>query len=246
MKNNFFYQKSFSNIYAKPNVKSEVTSQILYGERFKVLKKKKDWIKIRTLYDNYIGFLKRSKFGDKFKPSHKVFKLKTRVFKKVKNKFIPSKSFLYFASKITFKNYNSKFLEFEKGKWIKKKDLKPLNYHENNFPKILKMFLKSKYLWGGKTAQGIDCSALIQIYYFFNNIYFPRDTKDQIKFLKKTKNLKLYKKDKLLYWKGHVAFKLNKNMLIHAYGPKKKVVIMNTNKTIKEIKENAKLILKSI
>ena len=108
------------------------------------------------------------------------------------------------------------------------------------------MFLKSKYLWGGKTAQGIDCSALIQIYYFFNNIYFPRDTKDQIRFLKKTKNIKLYKKDKLLYWKGHVAFKLNKNMLIHAYGPKKKVVIMNTNKTIKEIKENAKLILKSI
>ena len=77
----------------------------------------------------------------------------------------------------------------------KKKRLKTtLIIMKTIFQKILKMFLKSKYLWGGKTAQGIDCSALIQIYYFFNNIYFPRDTKDQIKFLKKLKILNCIKK----------------------------------------------------
>ena len=108
------------------------------------------------------------------------------------------------------------------------------------------MFLNSKYLWGGKTANGIDCSALVQLYFYFNNVFFPRDTKDQIKFIKKTKNPKLYIKDKLLYWKGHVAICLNKSLLIHAYGPKKKVVIMRINKTIKEIKKNAKLNLKKI
>jgi hypothetical protein len=49
-----------------------------------------------------------------------------------------------------------------------------------------------------------------------------------------------------MYWKGHVSFVLNKNLLIHAYGPKKKVVIMKINKTIKEIKKNTNLDLKLI
>ena len=246
MKNNFFYQKSLANIHAKPNTNSEVISQILYGESFKILGKKKEWIKIKTNYDNYIGYIKYLNFPKIFKPSFKIYKQKAKIFQKIKGKFKPTKNFLYFATKIPFKNSNNSFIEFDKNRWIKKKDVKKEDYYERNSNKIFKLFLNSKYLWGGKTANGIDCSALVQLYFYFNNVFFPRDTKDQIKFIKKTKNPKLYIKDKLLYWKGHVAICLNKSLLIHAYGPKKKVVIMRINKTIKEIKKNAKLNLKKI
>ena len=54
-----------------------------------------------------------------------------------------------------------------------------------NFVKIFKKFLNVKYVWGGKTFQGIDCSALIQIFFYYNNSFYPRDTKDQIKYTKK-------------------------------------------------------------
>ena len=246
MKNNYFYQKPLANIYAKPSKKSEVVSQILFGENFKILSKKKNWLKIKTDYDNYYGFIKNEKFTGKFKPTHKVYKLKATIFKKKKNKFVSSRSFLYFASRISFKNLNGQFIEFKKNNWLKRKDLKPIDFTEKNITKLFKLFLNTKYLWGGKTCKGIDCSALIQIYFYFNNIFFPRDTKDQIKFLKKNKNNKLYKNDNLMYWKGHVSFVLNKNLLIHAYGPKKKVVIMKINKTIKEIKKNTNLDLKLI
>ena len=143
-------------------------------------------------------------------------------------------------------NSGQHFVEFKKNKWIKKRDLKLIDYYEKNISKILRFFLNTKYLWGGKTSEGIDCSALIQIYFHFNNIFFPRDTKDQIKFIKRNKNFRLYKKDKLMYWKGHVAYILSKNLLIHAYGPKKKVIIMKINKTIDEIKKNTNLDLKLI
>jgi len=116
---------------------------------------------------------------------------------------------------------------------------------EKRFFKILKLFLNIKYFWGGKSSNGIDCSALVQIYYLFNNIYFPRDTKDQIKFLKKRKRNEFNKRI-LLYWKGHVAVCLNKNTLIHAYGPKKRVVIMKKDKTIEEIKKNTNLEIKKL
>jgi len=143
-------------------------------------------------------------------------------------------------------NFSGQFIEFKKNSWVKKKDLKPVNFNEKNISKILRLFLNTKYLWGGKTSKGIDCSALIQMYFYFNNIFFPRDTKDQVKFLKKNKINKLYKNDNLMFWKGHVSFVLNKNLLIHAYGPKKKVVIMKINKTIEEIKRNTNLDLKLI
>ena len=61
MKNNFF-NYSVANIYSKPSYNSDVSSQILYGEKFKILSKKKRWIKIKTSYDNYVGFIKKSKF----------------------------------------------------------------------------------------------------------------------------------------------------------------------------------------
>ncbi len=113
----------------------------------------------------------------------------------------------------------------------------PIKYREDLFKRV-SIFKNVKYKWGGKSCNGIDCSALIQIFYKFNNLYCPRDTKDQIRYFK---NKKMISKNALIFWKGHVALCLSKSKLIHAYGPKKKVLIMDINKTIKLIKKTAKL-----
>ena len=138
-----------------------------------------------------------------------------------------------------------KFIEYEKNKWIKKKYLKKIDYVEKNYLKILKMFINTRYFWGGKSYKGIDCSAILQIYFYFNGKFFPRDTKDQIKYLKKNKK-RNYKKGDIIFWKGHVAICINSKKLIHAYGPKKKVLIMPINYTIKNIERTANLKVKKI
>ena len=86
MKNNFFYKKESSNIYKKSSRFSEITSQILYGEKFKILSKKKNWIKIKTSFDNYIGYIKNENFMYNFKPTHKIFVLKASIFDKKKKR----------------------------------------------------------------------------------------------------------------------------------------------------------------
>ena len=103
------------------------------------------------------------------------------------------------------------------------------------------MFKNVKYKWGGKSFKGIDCSALVQVCINFNNKFCPRDAKDQVRFFKKNIRLKSIKKNDIIYWKGHVAVALSKNKLIHAYGPLKKTIMMNINKTIKKIEKTAKL-----
>ena len=244
MKSNFL-NSSLKNIYSKPSSNSEVLSQILYGEKFKILKKKKGWVKIKTSYDNYIGYIKNDNFYENFKPEQKIFKLKSKIFIKKNNKFLPTKKFLYFASGVSYLNKYKNFIEFKKNNWIKKSDTKEISHQEKNFLKIIKLFLNSKYLWGGKTSDGIDCSALIQVYFYYNRIFFPRDSKDQIKFCKKKSKKRLSKGD-IIFWKGHVGLCLNNSKFIHAYGPKKKVIIMPTKFAINLIYKTAKLVVKKI
>jgi cell wall-associated NlpC family hydrolase len=101
-------------------------------------------------------------------------------------------------------------------------------------------------VWGGKTYNGIDCSALLQLFYYYNNSFYPRDTKDQIKYSKKQLKRKVFKKGDLIFWKGHVAVCINSKKLIHAYGPEKKVLIMSITKTIERIERIAGLSIKKI
>ena len=243
MQNNFYFIGSFSNIYKKPSKKSEITSQILYGEKFKILSKNKNWIKIKILLDNYTGFIKNSKYLEKFNPKYKVSSLKARIFKRPG---IRSNSWLPLLSKLSILDQNKNYVKIEKNKWIKKTDIKKLNYKNKNFVKIFKKFLNVKYVWGGKTFKGIDCSALLQIFFYYNNSFYPRDTKDQIKYTKNNSKKRKFKKGDIIFWKGHVAMCLNSKQLIHAYGPEKKVVIMPIIETINRIQKTAKLKIKKI
>ncbi len=244
MKNNFS-NINLTNIYSKPSSNSEVTSQILYGEKFQIISKNKNWIKIKTKYDNYFGFIKNKKFLKKFKATHKISRLKAKIFKKKNGRFLFTKNFLYFGSGINAIKSQKKYFKFDKNKWIKKNNTKKIDHYEKDFNKILKLFLNTRYLWGGRTARGIDCSALVQIYFFYNRIFFPRDSKDQKKFCKKKTNKKFSKGD-IIFWKGHVGLCIDRSKFIHAYGPKKKVLIMPTNKTIELINKTANLKVKKV
>ena len=247
MQNSYFCNKPYINLYEFGSLRSKISSQLLYGEKFKVLGKKKKFLKIKTDYDNYICYIKLSKFTKDFKETNKVSALKSRIYTSPNNlKKSKTKKFLPFASKIQIIKKKNNFVMFEKNKWLIKKDIDQINQKNKNVLKILKLFLNCKYKWGGKTFNGIDCSALIQLIYKFNNKFFPRDTVDQIKFKKGTKKKIKFRVGDIIYWKGHVAICISSKKLIHAYGPRKKVLVMEINKAIKLIKKTANLEVKKI
>ena len=234
-----YFTNNFSviNLYKKPSLKSEVVTQIIYGESFSISKKSKKWLKIKIKEDNYKGYILNKKYSTFLKPTHKVISLKAKIFKfpnKVK------KNEITFGSKIKVIENNSKFFKFANG-WVKKDDVKTIAYKEKNPFKKITSFKNIRYKWGGKSFKGIDCSALVQIFLHFNNKFCPRDAKDQVKYFKKNIKLKDIKKNDIIYWKGHVAVALSGKKLIHAYGPMKKTVIMDINHTIKKIEQTAKL-----
>ncbi|MDC6465248.1 NlpC/P60 family protein [Pelagibacteraceae bacterium] len=230
---------SFVNVYETKSLRSKIVTQLLYGDTFQKIKGNKFWLKIKCVLDNYTGYiLKKKNFPDQ-KNTHKIFNLYAELYSKpnIKNKINKK---LSFGSRIKVTEKRGSFYKFSNF-WIKKKDLKMINYETRNIFKYIKKFKNTRYKWGGKHFSGIDCSGLIQIFFNFNNKYCPRDSKDQIKYFKKKVILKNIKKNDLIFWKGHVAVAISRHKLIHAYGPLKKTVIMQTEKTIARIYKTANL-----
>ena len=235
MRNNI----SVINVYKKKSVKSEIVTQLLYGDTFKRLKKIGSWIKIKNDTDNYKGYIKNNNFPSNQKNTHKIYKLYANLYFKpnLKSKI---KKKISFGSKVKIIEKKNSFYKFD-NLWIKKKDLKKINYKTNNIFKNINKFINTKYKWGGKCFTGVDCSGLIQLFFNFNNKFCPRDAKDQIRYFKKKIELKNISKNDLIFWKGHVAVATSKNSLIHAYGPFKKAVKIPINTTIERIYKTASL-----
>jgi len=237
---NKYYTNNYPiiNVYKKTSLKSEIVTQMIYGESFKIINELSQWMKIRIKEDGYTGYLKKRKFNSYLEPTHKISVLYSNIYKN--SNFKKKVGKLSYASKIKVEKINGRFAKFQ-NKWIETKNIKPIKFKNKNFFKDIKKFIGVKYKWGGKTFAGIDCSALIQVCLNFNNKSFPRDTGQQINFLKKKINLKNIKKNNIIYWKGHVALALSDKKLIHAYGPRKKTLIMDIQKTIDQIKKTASL-----
>ena len=239
MRNKFSNNYPIINLYKKKSITSKIVTQMLYGENFAILRRYGNWCKIKLHTDNYVGFIIEKKFAKPSKPTHKVSVLAAKVYEKPSDKAKQNKK-LTFSSKICAKEKYGSFIKFE-NQWIKTKNLKPINYKDKNIFSKINLFKGIKYKWGGKNFNGLDCSALVQLFFNFNNKFCPRNTKDQLNYFKKKIKLQNIKKNDLIFWKGHVAIILSKNKLIHAYGPSKKVSIMNINYAIKRIEKTANL-----
>ena len=78
-----YFTNNFSviNLYKKPSVKSEIVTQMIYGDSFSIYKKSKKWLKIKIKEDNYKGYILNKKYSNFLKPTHKVNTLKAKIFK---------------------------------------------------------------------------------------------------------------------------------------------------------------------
>ena len=68
------------NVYKKKTKKSQIVTQLLYGDTFKKLTQKGSWIKIKNNLDGYIGYIKNRKFSSNHKNTYKVSVLQSNLY----------------------------------------------------------------------------------------------------------------------------------------------------------------------
>jgi hypothetical protein len=163
----------------EPSDKSEIVSQVLFGEHFQILEVSKQWSKIKLQFDDYEGWVDSKQYQIISESSYnqlceEVIVLNSDLIEYVTgpNNFLmpiplgSSLSFLNF-NEININNYD---FEGMKISGIKAK----ANIVNTSF-----MYLNSPYLWGGKTPFGIDCSGFTQMVYKLNGYHLLRDASQQ-------------------------------------------------------------------
>ena len=198
---------------------SEMVSQLLYGECYKIVEKRKNWVKIRLEWDGYEGWIDQNQQN---KISRESFDKITQSTLKISIdlvNYITTKENLLFPVLIGsdlrgLKTLRHRFEgEFERPK-KSKKSLISTSY----------LFLNAPYLWGGKTLLGIDCSAFTQMVYKINGVKLSRDADQQslqgqtLSFIEESEAGDLAFFDNAEGKITHVGLLLENHHIIHASG----------------------------
>ncbi len=166
---------------------SEQVTQILFGETFEIIERRKLWYHIKTQLDNYEGWI----------DVKLVKKISEQEFNKINksNKFITNdiitvitktsdKTKLLLSAGSTLPNFDVKNNSFKitDDKYELNQNINALtnNIRKNIISTAIK-YINAPYLWGGRTHFGIDCSGFSQIVYKICGISTPRDASQQVK-----------------------------------------------------------------
>ena len=199
---------SIAPMRAESSDKSEIVSQLLYGESADILEVKDNWTKIKTHYDNYEAWMDTkqiSPVSDDFLSSRKVNLVKE-----------PFQSTMTESGKVLLSMGSE--VNFETTAPTRGRDL------SESIVNCTKEFLNVPYLWGGKSFFGIDCSGFTQIIYKIHGIKIPRDAYQQAEIGDALTFIEEAKPGDLAFFENkegrihHVGIILADQKIIHAHG----------------------------
>jgi len=201
----------------RPDDKAEALTELLFGEEVSVMFSRSDWAEIESLTDGYKGFIPAAALGEPGPaPTHLVTALRTLAYPEP-NLRVPPIGALSFLSRTHPSAERNGFAELAEGVWVPANHLSPLGTVEPNHIKTAKRFLEVPYLWGGRTAQGLDCSALVQLSLAAAGIAAPRDSAPQRTSVgHRVLGDAPPRAGDLVFWTGHVAIAIEDGKIVHA------------------------------
>ncbi|AWG26448.1 C40 family peptidase [Flavobacterium kingsejongi] len=209
---------------SEPNHRSELVSQVLFGEHFQIIEENPEWSKIQLAFDDYTGWIDNKQYqsiseNEYFQLQEDSLVLNSDLIEYItapNNLLIP----IPLGASLTFLNHqniNTSNFEFE---GLKITGTKP----KSNLINTAFMYLNTPYLWGGKTPYGIDCSGFTQMVYKLNGYKILRDASQQAAMGEALSFIEESEPGDLAFFDNeegkiiHVGMIMDNNYIIHAHG----------------------------
>jgi cell wall-associated NlpC family hydrolase len=205
----------------EPRPDAALDTEALKGERVTIYDTNDEgfaWGQLAA--DGYVGWLPSNSLSPAgAPPTHKVSALRTLVFPGPSIKLPPIEA-LPFGARLAIARTEDRMAVTPAGGHVPAAHLQPIDLNEPDFVAVAERFVGAPYLWGGKTALGLDCSGLVQIALSACGVACPRDSDMQEVVLgvpvAATGDLSKHQRGDLIFWKGHVAIARDHATLIHA------------------------------
>lgn len=208
----------------EPSDRSEMTSQVLFGEHFKILEQTEKWSRIELAFDGYNGWIDNKQFKTINESEYNALSNTPIVLNADLIEYlttpnnqllsIPIGASLAFLDQPTINTEHFIFEGLKTSGTTSKQSLLDTAF----------MYLSSPYLWGGKTPFGIDCSGFTQMVYKLNGYSLLRDASQQatqgeaLSFIEESEPGDLAFFDNEEGRIIHVGIIMEDNHIIHAHG----------------------------
>jgi cell wall-associated NlpC family hydrolase len=204
----------------EPSPDAALATEALAGERVAVYETTEEgWAWGQLSDDGYVGWLPATALAPPGPPpTHKVAALRTLVFPGPSVK-LPPVAALPLGARIAVARTAERFAITPSGGHVPVGHLATLDARESDFVAVAERFSGTPYLWGGKTALGLDCSGLVQVALTACGVSCPRDSDMQERALGApiaTADVSRLARGDLVFWKGHVAIVRDAATLVHA------------------------------
>ncbi|MFO1186069.1 MAG: NlpC/P60 family protein [Alphaproteobacteria bacterium] len=214
-----------------PNDGALLDTEILFGELFTVYDEKGGWSWGQAAVDSYVGYVPSAALSPAPgpQPTHRVTALASHLYS-APDVRAPHRLALSLGARLRVSGTAERFAIVDMPDapaFVPMQHIAPFAERAEDFVAVAERFLAAPYLWGGRTAQGLDCSALVQLSLAEAGQLFPRDSdqQQQVGMRLGTGALKDLRRGDLLFWKNHVAIAVGPSRLIHANGTAMAVTI---------------------
>ncbi|MFZ2282895.1 MAG: C40 family peptidase [Lutibacter sp.] len=210
----------------EPSDKSEMVSQLLFGEHFIVLEIQKKWSKIRMAYDNYEGWIDTNQFLFISEENYLEMETSNNALAGELIDFVTdeNESFSTITIGASLPFYADKNLKLGSVNYRYEGQVFTGKQPKERLIEMAAKFLNAPYLWGGKTPFGIDCSGFTQMVYKICGYKLLRDAGQQatqgdvLSFIEESEPGDLAFFDNEEGMIIHVGMIMNDNYIIHAHG----------------------------
>jgi len=213
----------------EPSDRSEMVTQLLFGDPFEVLETQGSWCRIRITYDQYECWVDKKQFLPIQQPTFDILNSSPLFCSNELVQVITdnqSQQLFPIVIGSTLPNFDNGECLVENtsytydGAYINGR----LPFTKNGIVEMAMIYLNTPYLWGGKTPFGIDCSGFVQMVYKLNGVQLPRDAYQQaeqgetLSFVEEAEAGDLAFFDNAEGRIVHVGIVMDNNRIIHASG----------------------------
>lgn len=208
-----------------PDDRSEMISQVLFGESFKILEKSGNWVHIKLTNDSYQGWIDHKLFVEVSPENYAFFQASQKVIStELFSKISYPEGFFYVPMGSQLPHYDQGQFKIADESYHIETPVITNIFDEKQLISKAKSFLKVPYLWGGKSVFGIDCSGFTQIVLAQYGVQLWRDASQQAMQGKPVNFVSEMQTGDLAFFENaegkitHVGIVLPDFQIIHAHG----------------------------